>query len=157
MITIGANKFTLTEENSFELQNLSSLVEAEQTHMQWKKQLIVFFMVACALVMNLLLGSSSDPSIVGIKECSVWYFMIEAGFVVICILMTYIAIQINRSEQKLKIKYRVNYEEGEPQYEGKSMWILVTIGMVGGFVAGAFGLGGGSIYNPAFLTLGVHP
>ena len=31
------------------------------------------------------------------------------------------------------------------------------IGFVGGFVAGAFGLGGGSIYNPAFLTLGVHP
>ena len=28
---------------------------------------------------------------------------------------------------------------------------------MGGFVAGAFGLGGGSIYNPAFLTLGVHP
>ena len=34
---------------------------------------------------------------------------------------------------------------------------LVLIGFVGGFVAGAFGLGGGSIYNPAFLTLGVHP
>ena len=34
---------------------------------------------------------------------------------------------------------------------------LVGIGFVGGFVAGAFGLGGGSIYNPAFLTLGVHP
>ena len=34
---------------------------------------------------------------------------------------------------------------------------LVLIGFAGGFVAGAFGLGGGSIYNPAFLTLGVHP
>ena len=34
---------------------------------------------------------------------------------------------------------------------------LILIGFVGGFVAGAFGLGGGSIYNPAFLTLGVHP
>ena len=34
---------------------------------------------------------------------------------------------------------------------------LVIIGFAGGFVAGAFGLGGGSIYNPAFLTLGVHP
>ena len=37
------------------------------------------------------------------------------------------------------------------------MITLVTIGLFGGFVAGAFGLGGGSIYNPAFLTLGVHP
>ena len=57
----------------------------------------------------------------------------------------------------MKIKYNVNYEEGEPLFEGKSMMTLVSIGFVGGFVAGAFGLGGGSIYNPAFLTLGVHP
>ncbi len=35
--------------------------------------------------------------------------------------------------------------------------ILVIIGFGGGFAAGAFGLGGGSIYNPALLALGVQP
>ena len=35
--------------------------------------------------------------------------------------------------------------------------MLVTIGAFGGWVAGALGLGGGSIYNPALLSLGVHP
>jgi len=35
--------------------------------------------------------------------------------------------------------------------------VLVAIGFVGGLVAGSLGLGGGSIYNPALLTLGVHP
>lgn len=34
---------------------------------------------------------------------------------------------------------------------------LLIIGFVGGFVAGALGLGGGSIYNPALLALGVNP
>ena len=34
---------------------------------------------------------------------------------------------------------------------------LLGIGFIGGWVAGALGLGGGSIYNPALLTLGVHP
>lgn len=34
---------------------------------------------------------------------------------------------------------------------------MTGLGFVGGLVAGALGLGGGSIYNPAFLTLGVHP
>jgi uncharacterized protein len=33
----------------------------------------------------------------------------------------------------------------------------LIIGFVGGFVAGALGLGGGSIYNPALLALGVNP
>ena len=34
---------------------------------------------------------------------------------------------------------------------------LTSLGFVGGLVAGALGLGGGSIYNPALLTMGVHP
>ena len=76
---------------------------------------------------------------------------------IICVLMTILSVRINKEEQRLKIKYNVCYEEGEPGFEGKSLVSLVSIGFVGGFVAGAFGLGGGSIYNPAFLTLGVHP
>ena len=34
---------------------------------------------------------------------------------------------------------------------------LLIIGFVGGWVAGALGLGGGSIYNPALLSMGVNP
>jgi len=34
---------------------------------------------------------------------------------------------------------------------------LLVIGFLGGFLAGALGLGGGSIYNPALLTMGVSP
>ena len=34
---------------------------------------------------------------------------------------------------------------------------LTSLGFIGGLVAGALGLGGGSIYNPALLTMGVHP
>ncbi len=35
--------------------------------------------------------------------------------------------------------------------------MLLIIGFVGGFAAGAFDLGGGSIYNPSLLALGVQP
>jgi len=71
--------------------------------------------------------------------------------------MTYVAIRVNSKEQKLKIKYGVNYNEGDVIFEGKALVVLVSIGFVGGLVAGSLGLGGGSIYNPAFLSLGVHP
>ena len=55
------------------------------------------------------------------------------------------------------MKYGVNYKEGDVVFEGKALTIVISIGFVGGLVAGALGLGGGSIYNPALLTLGVHP
>lgn len=35
--------------------------------------------------------------------------------------------------------------------------MLLIMGFFGGWVAGALGLGGGSIYNPALLSLGVSP
>ena len=121
------------------------------------KQGVVWFMIGCVIMMNLALGSEVKPSIFGISECSILYWLVQVVFVLICIFVTIFILRINRDEQNLKIKYSVNFEEGEPTFEGKSMITLVTIGAVGGFVAGAFGLGGGSIYNPAFLTLGVHP
>jgi len=57
----------------------------------------------------------------------------------------------------VKVKYGINYLEGDVLYEGKAVIIVVMIGLVGGLVAGALGLGGGSIYNPALLSLGVSP
>ena len=66
--------------------------------------------------MNLMLGSSDFDSIVGIKECSVWYWLVQVVFVIICVIATIVAIQINRSEQHLKIKYKVNFEEHDVKF-----------------------------------------
>lgn len=78
-------------------------------------------------------------------------------FVFICVATAYIAVNVNKREQRLKIKYQVNYKQGDINFEGDTLTKLLAIGFVGGWVAGALGLGGGSIYNPALLTLGVHP
>lgn len=57
----------------------------------------------------------------------------------------------------MRRKYNVNYIEGEVIFEGNNLWKLILIGFGGGLVAGGLGLGGGSIYNPALLSLGVNP
>jgi uncharacterized membrane protein YfcA len=51
----------------------------------------------------------------------------------------------------------VNYKNGDIKFTGDALLQLTGLGLTGGLVAGALGLGGGSIYNPALLTLGVHP
>ena len=107
--------------------------------------------------MNLLMGSESQPSLIGVEKCTVQYYSIQMMFVFICVASAYIAVNVNKREQRLKIKYQVNYKEGDVKFEGDTLTKLLGIGFVGGWVAGALGLGGGSIYNPALLTLGVHP
>ena len=107
--------------------------------------------------MNYLLSSQSHESPIGVKICSALYWSVEVLFIIICVLVTWLSININNNEQKLKIKYQVNYKEGDVKFESKPLVIIILIGFIGGLVAGALGLGGGSIYNPALLSLGVHP
>ena len=108
-------------------------------------------------MINVLQPTSSDPEHLGIKMCSVVYWALEIFFVLMCALATWISVKVNSSEQRLKIKYGVHFKEGDVKFEGTALTVVIMIGFVGGLVAGALGLGGGSIYNPALLTLGVHP
>lgn len=41
--------------------------------------------------------------------------------------------------------------------EGKTLSKLLVVSFVGGWVSGALGLGGGSIFNPLLLSLGCPP
>ena len=107
--------------------------------------------------MNLSLGSSSFKSIDGIKLCGFTYWLIQFLFILLCVLVTYVSVKLNKKEQDLRKKYNVNFTVEEVIFEGKALTLLLLIGFFGGFAAGAFGLGGGSIYNPALLALGVQP
>lgn len=117
-IVIGNRTFVLGQstEKDAELQALSKLIDQETGHGQWKKQAIVWFMITCVIFMNLCLGSAHFDSIVGISDCSFMYWGIQGIFVVICIIMTYVSININRAEQNLKIKYNVNFERNDVQF-----------------------------------------
>ena len=42
-------------------------------------------------------------------------------------------------------------------FEGKTLRNVLTLGFFGGWVAGALGLGGGVIFNPLLLAMGVPP
>lgn len=96
-------------------------------------------------------------SIDGVKECGFVYWGLQLGFVILCGFVTLGSIRLNKREQDLRRKYNINYIDGEVIFEGPVLYKLVLIGFCGGWVAGGLGLGGGSIYNPALLSLGVNP
>ena len=78
---------------------------------------------------------------------------------IICVFATIVAVKKARSDQKLKLKYGgINVSDSDIRYDNnKRLTALLILGFAGGWVAGALGLGGGSIYNPALLAMGVPP
>ena len=109
--------------------------------------------------MNLFMGSASRESIIGIKKCDSAYWAVQAAFFLICILFTVIAVRLAKQDQSLKLKYGgVNLSDSDIRFDNKrSLTALLVLGFAGGLVAGALGLGGGSVYNPALLAMGTPP
>ena len=68
-----------------------------------------------------------------------------------------LGVKINKREQALKIKMGHPIADGEIRFEGKQLVILLVFAFLGGWISGALGLGGGSIFNPLMISMGVPP
>jgi uncharacterized membrane protein YfcA len=159
-VEIGGHKFVLGQckERDQQLQELKQIVESETSHYQWSKQGLNISLLGMQILMNLFLGSSSSPSIIGIKNCTGGYWLVYASFLAVCAVATLIAIRIARKEQGLKQQFgNINIVKSDLILTRKNLTALCSLGFFGGVLAGAFGLGGGIIYNPSLLYLGLPP
>ena len=59
-------------------------------------------------------------------------------------------------EQKLKAKF-CEVNKNEIELTNKTLAKLIIFSMLGGWISGALGLGGGMIFNPLLMSLGVPP
>ena len=109
--------------------------------------------------MNLAIGSSTRESVIGISKCSVWWWAIQGIFIVACVLFTWIAVHVAKKETHLKQKFgNVGIAQSDLDLNSNKMIrILIALGFGGGWVAGCVGLGGGAIYNPMLISMGVPP
>jgi uncharacterized membrane protein YfcA len=72
-------------------------------------------------------------------------------------IQSYIGFRINRREQALKIKLKKGMAKSDIRFSGSQLRSLLFFAFVGGWVSGALGLGGGSIFNPLMISLGLPP
>jgi len=85
----------------------------ERGHGQWLKQCVTLALIGLVIIMNLLIGSSKKESIIGIKDCGSWYWIIQVLFIIVCCIVTYFMVIYNKREQDLRMKYNINYVDGE--------------------------------------------
>ena len=109
------------------------------------------------LLVNILRGSRKFESLISIERCSWSDWSILISFLVYCLMLTAIATRKVFKDQNLKTKLGAGMAPSDLRFDGSILLKLVIFAFLGGFMSGALGLGGGAIFNPILLSLGVLP
>jgi uncharacterized membrane protein YfcA len=78
-------------------------------------------------------------------------------FGAVCVIATFYSLKAVVREQALKVKYRKGLCKSDIDFTRGNVLRLVLFSFLGGWVSGALGLGGGAIFNPLLLSMGVAP
>lgn len=111
------------------------------------------------VAVNLTRGSKSVGSIFGsgYDKCTWYDFTICAFYLIVCLAMTLVAIKKANYDQHYKIRYNKGICKSDIKFSPPVVRRLVSVAFVGGWVSGALGLGGGAIFNPVMLSMGIPP
>ncbi|CDW86733.1 UNKNOWN [Stylonychia lemnae] len=140
-----------------QVKQVERMIQRERTHYQWNKQGICILLLVVQVLISLFRGSKKTHSIIGIGVCSFWDWFCFSFFLIFCVIICFLAVKNLQREQKLKQLVGKGLIPSDVILNPKNVRKLVGVATIGGLVSGAFGLGGGTIFNPLLLSLGVPP
>ena len=140
-----------------EIQILDAIIKKEETHRQWFKHGLCAVTLSAQILHNLIRDQIFPFKWEGQQKCGALQWSISAIYVLFCILMTCLAIRKVNYEQYFKIKYGKGISKSDLKFSPNVVRKLVLVSLAGGWVAAALGLGGGSIFNPVLLSMGIPP
>ena len=108
-------------------------------------------------MVNLLRGSRKFESTIGIQRCSQTDWIILTTFLIYCLVLSGLATRKVLREQRLKDKLGAGMAPSDIKLTPQTLFKLIIFAFLGGFMSGALGLGGGAIFNPMLLSMGMLP
>lgn len=91
------------------------------------------------------------------EKCSWYDFILCAFYLVACAFGTIISVKMINYEQKFKIKFNKGICKSDLKFSSVIVRRLILVAFAGGWISGALGLGGGAIFNPVLLSMGIPP
>ena len=143
-----------------EMQKLAkALYDAEKSHVRPYKHLFSLCVTILLILIKLLRGSQKNPSVVGMERCSAVDWLTVAIYFVLCVGLSIGAVRQLRHEQMLKIEHgEGKLAKGEVELSSnRQIATVIGFSLLGGWICGALGLGGGIIYNTLFMSWDVPP
>jgi uncharacterized membrane protein YfcA len=139
---------------------LDAILIQEESHLQWFKHGLCAIVLFAQVAVNVSRGSKTTPSLfsgIGYAKCTWYDFTLCGLFLILCAIFTMLAIRRVNYEQYYKVKYNKGICKSDLKFSPDIVRRLVTVAFAGGWVSGALGLGGGAIFNPVLLSMGIPP
>jgi len=153
--TVSPHSTTILDEK--EQKRIQILQEERHVPINNVKILIILFLVV--LVMNIVKGGStgSFSSPLGITCGSTLFWFANILMLLFIVYITFISrlYLLNQFESKQECGY--TYVEGDIRWDGKATLIYPLICCAAGFFSGMFGIGGGIVFGPLMLAMGIPP
>lgn len=122
----------------------------------WRQIIAIIVIWLIVSLFSLFRGGSSSPSIVGIKKCSVGYWILIAfSFISLVFFTLVIGLWLARYNQG-KIALGWEPQRGEINWTLRNSLVYPSISMLAGLLGGMLGIGGGMILGPLLLELGME-
>ena len=142
--------------NQIDIDQLAQILE-EERHIPYMKVGAIFILFIVVIIINILKGGGSKPSLIGIRCGTVWFWVLQAFVILWTIIFVVLAREYLTKRTKLKEEINYPYVEGDIVWDSRATIIYPIICSVAGLCAGMFGIGGGIVKGPLMLAMGVHP
>jgi uncharacterized membrane protein YfcA len=136
-------------ENKFEI--------LEKSHWQPRKLFGIFVILVCLLLTKLLQGNLDFKSLIGIRLCSVQYWLVLGVFCLICVFFILWNSSYALWEHIEKKKTLYKFTEGDMKWTKEKIILVTVIAFSGGLLSSIVGVGGGIIFSPLLVSLDMHP
>jgi uncharacterized membrane protein YfcA len=132
-------------------------VAEEGTHAVPKRLAIMMLLFISLLTLQLMRGGKHYDSIVGVKACSFTDFSLLTLIFVICICSFLLVVRMVRNRHTAKLLLGYKFHQNDLRFDNKTIIKLSVLGVCGGISGGCLGIGGGMIFNPILMDLGMLP
>ena len=137
-------------------EDLKAVIKKESTNLNYKFGLNIVMIIALILV-QVLRGSGSEPSVIGATRCTPIDWVLFASLLIFALAMTILAIFMQRREYEYKKKISYNFVPGDFKCTTWNAFKLPIYGFMVGMICAATGVGSGAFYNTLLVQLDLHP
>ena len=134
-----------------------AILKEDENPLRMDRILFILGLEIIVIVDQFLEGNARLSSFIGIQRCSLSYWGIFIGYILISLLFLQIAIAMVKSHIEKRKQIDPTFKDEKISNVSDHILKVILVAILAGIVSSMVGIGGGMITNPMFASLGLDP